>query len=411
MDYKTLLEQVAQYVTSMFGGHADNGLPYHNKAHTQFVVDSAIQIANHYQLSDSDFFVVITAAWFHDTGYLKTRDHHERESVIVADNYLRQQGIDQQTIARINQCIMATEMPQNPQNLLEEIICDADMFHFGSDNFSDKYKLLRKEIEIATNTEISKEEWRLKTVEFMEQHHYFTDYTNVLLNDKKKQNLEKLKERLNKEDLKQVEADLTQIAPIEHSEHAERTKKNKDIPERGIETMFRITSGNNQRLSDMADGKAHILITVNSIILSAIISLVLRKLDTNSFIVIPTFMLLTVSVLSIIFSILSTRPSIPQGVFSAEDISEKKVNLLFFGNFYKMKLDDYSTGMHQVMADKDLLYHTLIMDVYSQGVVLGRKYHQLRVAYNIFMFGLILSVLAFVIAVMFHTEPVPIIPK
>ncbi|HEY9002991.1 MAG TPA: Pycsar system effector family protein [Mucilaginibacter sp.] len=411
MDYKALLEQVAQYVTSMFGGHADNGLPYHNKAHTQFVVDSTIQIANHYQLSDNDFFVVVTAAWFHDTGYLKTRDHHERESVKVADNYLRQQGIDQETIARINQCIMATEMPQNPQSLLEEIISDADMFHLGTDNFPEKSKLLRKEIEAATNKEISKEDWRLKTVEFMEQHHYFTDYCNVLLNDKKKQNIEKLKERLNKEDLKKLEADLPQVAHEEHAEHAERAKKNKDTPERGIETMFRITSGNNQRLSDMADGKAHILITVNSIILSAIISLVLRKLDTNSFIVIPTFMLLTVSVLSIIFSILATRPSIPQGVFSTEDIAEKKVNLLFFGNFYKMKLDDYSTGMQQVMADKDLLYHTLIMDVYSQGVVLGRKYHQLRIAYNIFMFGLILSVLAFVIAVMFHSEPVPVIPK
>jgi len=406
MNYKALLEQVAQYVTSMFGGHADSGLPYHNKAHTQFVVDSTIQIANHYQLSDSDFFVVVTAAWFHDTGYLKTRDHHERESVKVADNYLRKQDVDQETIARINQCIMATEMPQKPQNLLEEIICDADMFHFGSDNFSEKYKSLRKEIESATKTEISKEKWRLQTVEFMEQHHYFTDYSNVLLNDRKKQNLDKLKDRLNKEDLKKLETDLPQVAQEEHVEHAERTKKNKDTPERGIETMFRITSGNNQRLSDMADGKAHILITVNSIILSVIISLVLRKLDTSNFITIPTFMLL-----SIIFAILSTRPSIPPGVFSNEDIGEKKVNLLFFGNFYKMKLDDYSTGMQQVMADKDLLYHTLIMDVYSQGVVLGRKYHQLRVAYNIFMFGLIISVLAFVIAVMFHSEPVPVIPK
>ena len=411
MDYKALLEQVAQYVSSMFGGNVDNGLPYHNRAHTQFVVGSAIQIANHYQLPDSDFFVVVTAAWFHDAGYLKTRDRHERESVKIADNYLRQLSVDQETIARVNQCIMATEMPQSPQNLLEEIVCDADMFHFGSDNFLEKNKLLRKEIETATKTEISKEQWRLETVELMEKHHYFTDYCNLLLNDKKQQNLDKLKGRLNKEDLKKLEPDVPQSNLEQTAEHSERTKKNKDIPERGIETMFRITSGNNQRLSDMADGKAHILITVNSIILSAIISLVLRKLDTNSFIIIPTFMLLTVSVISIIFSILSTRPSIPKGVFSTEDIGEKKVNLLFFGNFYRMKLDDYSTGMRQVMADKDLLYHTLIMDVYSQGVVLGRKYHQLRVAYNIFMFGLILSVLAFAIAVMFHTEPVPVIPK
>jgi len=411
MNYKVLLEQVAQYVTSMFGGHADHGLPYHNKAHTQFVVDAAIQIANHYQLTDRDFFVVVAAAWFHDTGYLKTHEHHEQEGVKVADNYLKKTGIDQETTDHINRCIMATEMPQNPQDLLEEIMCDADLFHLGTDSFTEKNKLLRKEIESLTKTEFSKEAWRLKTVEFIEQHHYFTDYCNLLLNDKKRQNLEKIKGKLDKESLNQLAADLPLINAEEHTEHTERAKKNKDIPERGIETMFRITSGNNQRLSDMADGKAHILITVNSIILSAIISLVLRKLDTNNFIIIPTFMLLTVSVLSIIFAILSTRPAIPPGVFSTEDIDDKKVNLLFFGNFYKMKLDDYSVGMQKVMADKDLLYHTLIMDVYSQGVVLGRKYRQLRVAYNIFMFGLILSVLAFVIAVLFHTEPLPAIPQ
>ena len=176
-------------------------------------------------------------------------------------------------------------------------------------------------------------------------------------------------------------------------------KKSKaERPERGIETMFRITSGNNQRLSDMADNKAHILITVNSIILSAIISLVLRKLDENSFLTIPTFILLTISLLSMTFSILATRPAIPKGVFTPDDIDQKKVNLLFFGNFYKMHLEEYTSGMLKVMADKDFLYGTLIRDVYSQGVVLGRKYRLLRSAYNIFMFGLIVSVLAFIIA-------------
>jgi len=408
MNYKVLLEQVAQYVISMFDKHTKHELPYHNKAHTQFVVDSAIQIANHYQLSDNDFFIVIVAAWFHDTGHLKTHENHEEESVKIADAYLKGTEVTSDVIARINECIMATVMPQNPKDILGEIICDADMFHLGLDSFIDKYKLLRKEIEIITKKEITKEAWRLETVEFLEKQHYFTDYCNLLLNDQKNRNIEKLKSRLDKKDLNQLAIDMPEINKEEHVEHA---KKNKDIPERGIETMFRITSGNNQRLSDMADGKAHILITVNSIILSAIISLVLRKLDTNNFIIIPTFMLLTVSVLSIIFSILSTRPSIPRGVFSLDDIDDKKVNLLFFGNFYKMKLDDYSVGMQKVMGDKDLLYHTLIMDVYSQGVVLGRKYHQLRIAYNIFMFGLILSVLAFVIAVLFHTEPVPVIPK
>jgi hypothetical protein len=97
-----------------------------------------------------------------------------------------------------------------------------------------------------------------------------------------------------------------------------------------------------------------------------------------------------------VVSILATRPSIPSGVFTKKDIDEKKVNLLFFGNFYKMNLDDYAAGMRKVMSDSEFLYGTLIKDVYSQGVVLGRKYRLLRLSYNIFMFGLILSVLGFI---------------
>lgn len=189
-----------------------------------------------------------------------------------------------------------------------------------------------------------------------------------------------------------------------------KKKKNKDSdkPDRGIETMFRISSKNQQELSDMADQKAHILITVNSIILSAIIGLVLRKVDQYADLIIPSFVLMTVSILSMTFSILATRPSIPDGLFSKQDVDEKRVNLLFFGNFYKMSLEDYNYGMLKVMDDKDFLYRSLIKDVYSQGIVLGKKYQLLRFAYNIFMFGLIVSVIAFIIAIMFFSHPAAI---
>jgi hypothetical protein len=148
----------------------------------------------------------------------------------------------------------------------------------------------------------------------------------------------------------------------------------------------------------MADNKAHIMITVNSIILSAIISLVLRKIDEHSNLLVPTFMLLGVSLLTITFSILATRPSIPDGVFTHEDIENKTVNLLFFGNFYRMSLEKYSEGMVKMMDDSDFLYGSLIRDNYSQGVVLGKKYRLLRASYNVFMFGLIISVVAFIIS-------------
>lgn len=162
--------------------------------------------------------------------------------------------------------------------------------------------------------------------------------------------------------------------------------------------MFRITSSNNQRLSDMADNKANILLTVNSIILSVVIAVLFRKLDSNEHLIFPTIILTVIVVATMVMAILSTIPKIPAGKFSKQEIEDKTVNLLFFGNFYKMKLDDYNDGMQKVMIDSEFLYGMLTKDVYSQGVVLGRKYKLLRYAYGIFMFGLVISVISFVIA-------------
>ena len=181
-------------------------------------------------------------------------------------------------------------------------------------------------------------------------------------------------------------------------------KVKKEQPDKGIETMFRVSSSNHQRLSDMADNKANIMITVNAIILSAVISLLVRRLEDQPYLTIPTIMLITISLVAMVFSILSTRPNIPPGTFSPQDIDEQKVNLLFFGNFYKMNLPDYKAAMLKIMDDRDMLYGNLIMDGYAQGVVLGKKYRLLRLAYNIFMFGLIASVIAFFIAALLNVK-------
>ena len=169
-----------------------------------------------------------------------------------------------------------------------------------------------------------------------------------------------------------------------------------------IETLLRVTAANDHRLSDMADNKAQILITVNSIIISAIVSLVLKNLKENQFLMLPSYILLFVSLVTMILAIMATRPSIPKGKFSKKDLSDRKVNLLFFGNYYRMNLDDYKDGMKTVVADPGFLFDSLIMDVHAQGRVLGRKYLLLRSAYNIFMIGLVISIITFFVSSMNH---------
>jgi hypothetical protein len=255
---------------------------------------------------------------------------------------------------------MATKMPQSPDVFLEQIVCDADLFHLGTDEFFDNDKLMFKEVNALHNTEINKQDWRRKSIQFLKDHHYHTDYCQVLLNEGKQKNLKKLESKVveieKKTNKKSVaeEKKRPEILMDYAAVAMQKSKKNKqEKPDKGIETMFRISSSNHQRLSDMADNKAHIMITVNSIILSAIISLLLRRLSDYEYLIIPTFILLSISLLAMTFSILATRPSIPDGTFSRTDVDDKNVNLLFFGNYYKMGLDDYSYGMTKMMEDRE----------------------------------------------------------
>ncbi|WP_118951890.1 Pycsar system effector family protein [Taibaiella helva] len=408
MDYKELNFKTEAFIRNFYAAAHSERLVYHNQQHTERVVAAARQIADHYQLSDQDYFTVVTAAWFHDIGYFEDPVHHEAIGKGKAEQFLVQNEVPEAVITAVGNCIMATRMPQSPVTLPEQIVCDADLFHFGTDDFQDNNKLLRKEAELLKGIKIGKEIWRENTIRLLEGHQYHTDYCRMLLDDKKAKNLEQLKRKAEEAAAAATAAPVTSGEPAAAAEMAAATapagKKDKNRPDRGIETMFRTTSGNNQRLSDMADNKAHIMITVNSIILSAVISLLLGKIPKQEYLAIPTYLILAVSVSAIIFAILATRPSLPSGIFTSRDVEEKKVNLLFFGNFYKMDLDEYASGMWKVMADREFLYGSLIKDVYSQGVVLGRKYRLLRISYSIFMFGLILAVIAFIIASAIHAQ-------
>lgn len=397
MNYPALLEQVAAYVREYLQRHDSSVLLYHNLQHTESVVAAAVEIAGNYPLSERDHFIVMASAWFHDVGYPEDAANHEAAGAARAEEFLGKNGLDEDTISAVKQCVMATKMPQSAQTLPEQIVCDADLFNLGTGEFIERGKRLRKEYEILHHTSISKEDWRKKTVRLLENHRYYTEYCQNLLEEKKQENLEKLRRKI-METAVPAESGATEInAPSIENEGNKEKKKKYEGPERTIETMFRITSTNSQRLSDQADTKANILITVNAITLSVLLTQFFQKTIDYSNISIPLGMLLLVNLSTIVFAILATRPKVPGGTFSQQELDSHAVNLLFFGNFYRMKFQEYSEGMFQIMDDKKYLHSTLLRDLYQQGVVLGRKYRMLKIAYNVFMYGLIISVLAFFI--------------
>ena len=164
---------------------------------------------------------------------------------------------------------------------------------------------------------------------------------------------------------------------------------------RGIETMFRTSLRNHIALSQIADNKANIMLTVNSILISVALSFLLPRFKDDPSLIFPTALLLLVCVSTLVFAIISTIPRVSKGVFTKEQIRNKQANLLFFGNFYRMDYEDFEWGMYEMMKDRDFLYGSMIRDFFNLGKVLSIKYKYLTISYMIFMIGLVVSVLTF----------------
>jgi hypothetical protein len=207
---------------------------------------------------------------------------------------------------------------------------------------------------------------------------------------------------------KNIQEQRDQLASSTKKEKKAEKKKRENYaqPKRGIETMFQSTYTNHMNLSSIADNKANMMISLNAIIMSVIItylgaktSVIGTEFTRNPILMVPVGILLLTTLGSVVSAIISAQPEVTSFNIKPNKVQSKKVNLLFFGNFTKLPLEDFQAGMHEIMREKDSLYNNMITDIYYLGDVLAKKYRLLRISYTIFMIGLILTVVAFVIAI------------
>jgi predicted metal-dependent HD superfamily phosphohydrolase len=391
---ENLISETEKFVVQLFNDKLDNKFVYHNLAHTQRVVEKVNELSELSQLSDIEKTHLSLSAWLHDTGYIIEIDNHEDESVKIATTFLNDQGYSQNDIDAVCGLILATKMNYEPKNQSEKIIRDADCAHIGSKNYIDISELLRKEWEITCDKTLTEAEWLTENINFLAtKHRFYTNQASTIWDKGKGKNLSQL--------LKIQKKLLHESSKLTHKKEELKFKKNKVVlPERGIETMFRVALRNHITLSDIADTKANILLSVNAIIISLVLSNLVSKLDnpTNDYLIWPTVVFTLFTVASIVLSVLATRPNVTKGQFSKQDVADKKVNLLFFGNFHKMKLDEFEWAMGEMMKDRDYLYGSLTKDLYFLGLVLNRKYNLLRLTYAVFIVGIIVSVISFAVA-------------
>lgn len=382
-----ILDNAKNYVEILFKDKLSSVYFYHNFIHTAYTVNKAEEIMKHTPVSEEDQEKVLVALWFHDTGYIECAMNHEERGVEIMKKFLHQENYPESYISDVEKLILATKITYVPQNLLEKIVKDADFSHFAGHDYSDISDALRKEWELTNVRCFSNEEWNAGNLDMLKNKHtFYTDYAKENWEPLKKKNIKKIEKKLGKEEEKK-----------ENSDPKSENKKDKDKSDRSVDTLFRVTLNNHTRLSDIADSKANILLSVNAVIISVCLSVLVPKLDApkNSHLILPSFILLLSSVLTIVFAILSTKPNVTKTTFTAQDIVNRKVNLLFFGNFNQMLFDDYQDAMRDLIKDRDYIYDSMVKDLYFLGKVLDRKYKLLSITYKIFMAGIIISVLSF----------------
>lgn len=390
-----LIQQARSLAEHIFADPAFAKYQFHNLAHTKDVVEAVNDIGRHSDLSDEELELALVAGWLHDLGYRNGPANHEEISAKLAAEFLANQGVPQNSIKLVTEAILSTRFPQQPKSIIDKVLCDADLYHLSSSSGTSKSDLLRDEWASNGYKDMSDQEWIQHNIEFMENHRYNTPYGQTILEEGKRKNIKQLKKYLEPEISKKKYRKLQEeVVKLRSKLDKASTLK----PDRGIETMFRTTSHNHIMLSQMVDSKASILITINSIILSLIVSVLIRKLEENAYLTYPTVLLISVCLATMVFSILASRPNVSSGKFTREDIKNKKTNLLFFGNFHAMNVEDYEWSMKEMMKDADYLYGSLIKDIYYLGKVLGTKYHYLRIAYSIFMYGFVIAILSFIVA-------------
>lgn len=380
-----ILKKAKRYIADLFKENLSDKLLYHNYNHTSEVAEIAYELGKDSGLSQDDLETLTLAAWFHDTGYTEKYDGHEAVSADIAEQFLQQQGYDQSRIDEVKSLILSTE-DSKVSGLKQELLRDADLAHLGRKRFFRKGELLRVELENYKDEEYSELEWEKKQYNFLINHTFITEAAKKAYERRRVKNIKSQRSNIHKARKVTV-----------------REQTGKDFG-RGIDTLYRASYRNHINLSAIADGKANMMISINTIMISVIVTLSGASLSIshgfsfeNLRYVIPILLLLIGSLVSVVFAVLSARPKVTEKNVNKEDVKRNKASLLYFGNFLSVEKNEFMDYLSNLKKDQKRLYDSMSIDLYNLGIVLKEKYRLLSVSYNAFMVGLVCTVLAFLV--------------
>lgn len=193
---KNILNKASEYVIQTLENQLSEKVVYHNLSHTLEVVESVELMGKRSGLGPEEMEELLLAAWFHDIGYMKDYYQHELRSAEHCSRILTKWNYPSDKTNNIAKLILATQLPHNPSNLHEGIVCDADICYIGKKEFNLRSRILRDEWEKVLNQKFSEKQWIETNINFLTQNKFHTKHAKLLFDEQREKNLSKLHKML-----------------------------------------------------------------------------------------------------------------------------------------------------------------------------------------------------------------------
>ncbi len=398
--YSPLLERMEQQALAAFNRYADARRVYNHFALCKRTVERIWELGKGEGLAEEALVATALAGWLlqlpMDSSGLNLakappsprRLAEIRESLknIGCPEELQQDVLE---LLRAFSSVLLVDRPPSGKKL--QVLRDAYLVARFGPEWEDEWPYLLLEKQLLTGEEpdaVNEKKQLLRTLSGLQ---YFTAYAKLHYDPVRSRHLLWLQRDVSRATRRKTEG----------PEHYRKFQKiERKIPSSGIQTFFRANYRNHINLSSIADNKAHIMISVNAILISVLISVISYKNITESQpeILMPVVIFLMTGLTSLIFAVLSARPKV-SAFRQIPEKEEYRKNLVFFGKFVARPIEDYEEAVDEMFQNGELLYTNLVRDLYNLGLVLDKKYRYLNISYNIFMLGFVATVLTFLLAI------------
>lgn len=389
-----ILAEAKEHIFELFKKQANTRLVYHNYELTHQFLAIIEAIAKETKASEAAKELTFLAGIFSFTGYLTNYARATETSMQEAEQFLAARNYSKAKTEKIKDLIRLLANQKTPVTPEQELFNDAyNALKYG-ETYAAKTPLLLLEQELMQHRNMSKEQWTSLQLQELLGVKFYTSFGKQRFESLIANNILSVKKQVDKYQRKGsiiIEEPKT-LGIFEELEGA--------VPNRAIQTYLRTNYRNHINLSAIADNKANIMISVNAILLSVLISLLSYKnmAETNPMVLMAFFIFFTTGLTSLIFAVLSARPKVTMVNKNITDIHELKKNMVFFGSYVHLDLAQYEQAVDAMFRDGALIYGNMARDIYFLGKVLDKKYRYLTNSYNIFMVGFAATAITLAIA-------------